>query len=81
MFTIIDGLKIEYTEAGTKDGIPVLLLHGWGSSFDVYKGIMNALSKKLPPYMIPAVVKKVDSLPQLPNGKLNRKILEEQENG
>ena len=45
------------------------------------KGIMNALSKKLPPYMIPAVVKKVDSLPQLPNGKLNRKILEEQENG
>lgn len=46
VFTIIDGLKIEYTEAGTKDGIPVLLLHGWGSSFDVYKGIMNALSDR-----------------------------------
>lgn len=37
----VKGLKIEYTEQGS--GIPVLLLHGWGSSFDVYKGIMGAL--------------------------------------
>ena len=41
MFVDIDGLKIEYTEKG--EGIPVLLLHGWGSSFDVYKGITEAL--------------------------------------
>ncbi|MCQ2449231.1 MAG: alpha/beta hydrolase [Clostridia bacterium] len=41
MEVLIDGLKIEYTEQGS--GIPVLLLHGWGSSFDVYKGVMAAL--------------------------------------
>lgn len=41
MEVIIDGMKIEYTETGS--GIPVLLLHGWGSSFDVYRGIMSAL--------------------------------------
>ena len=41
MNIIIDGLDIQYTEVGT--GIPVLLLHGWGSSFDVYKGIMDTL--------------------------------------
>ncbi len=41
MIIDIDGLKIEYTEKG--EGIPVLLLHGWGSSFDVYKGITEAL--------------------------------------
>lgn len=40
----IDGLKIEYTEQGT--GIPVLLLHGWGSSYDVYKGIISSLSDR-----------------------------------
>ncbi len=38
----IDGLNIEYTESGS--GQPVLLLHGWGSSFDVYKGIINTLN-------------------------------------
>ena len=37
----IDGLNIEYTEEG--QGIPVLLLHGWNSSFEVYKGIISAL--------------------------------------
>lgn len=42
MFIEIKGLKTEYTECG--EGTPVLLLHGWGSSFDVYKGIMSALS-------------------------------------
>ena len=40
----IDGLDIEYIEQGT--GIPVLLLHGWGSSYDVYKGIINTLSNR-----------------------------------
>ncbi len=44
MEVIIDGMKIEYTEAGS--GIPVLLLHGWGSSFEVYRGIMSALSDR-----------------------------------
>lgn len=38
----IDGLNIEYTEQGS--GIPVLFLHGWGSSFEFYKNIMSALS-------------------------------------
>lgn len=45
MFTEIDGLKIEYEISGSGD-IPVLLLHGWGSSFDVYKGIVAALSDR-----------------------------------
>ncbi len=45
MEVIIDSLKIEYTETGSGD-IPVLLLHGWASSFDVYRGIMNALSDR-----------------------------------
>lgn len=41
MFVDIDGLNIEYSDTGS--GIPILLLHGWGSSFDVYKGITSAL--------------------------------------
>ena len=41
MNVIIDGLNIEYTEKG--EGIPVLLLHGWGSSYDVYGGVISAL--------------------------------------
>ena len=44
MNIVIDGLNIEYTEVGS--GTPVLLLHGWNSSFDVYKGIMSALSDR-----------------------------------
>lgn len=44
MVVNIDGLNIEYTEKGS--GIPVLLLHGWGSSFDVYNGIMLALEDR-----------------------------------
>lgn len=40
----IDGLNIEYTEQG--NGIPVLLLHGWGSTFDVYKGIIASLQNR-----------------------------------
>lgn len=41
MFVTIDGLKINYTDEGK--GIPVLLLHGWGSSNTVYAGIINTL--------------------------------------
>lgn len=44
MFVEIDGLNIEYSDTGS--GIPVLLLHGWGSSFDVYKGIISALCER-----------------------------------
>lgn len=40
----IDGLNIEYSDSGK--GIPVLLLHGWGSSFDVYKGVIAELSNR-----------------------------------
>lgn len=44
MFTTVKGLKIEYTEKGT--GKPVLLLHGWGSSFAVYQRIMSVLGDR-----------------------------------
>ena len=37
----IDDLKINYTDIG--EGTPVLLLHGWGSSCDVYNGFINTL--------------------------------------
>lgn len=45
MEIVIDGLKIEYTDTST-DKPPILLLHGWGSSFDVYKGIIATLSDR-----------------------------------
>ena len=41
MFISIDGLNINYTDEG--EGAPVLLLHGWGSSNEVYKGFINTL--------------------------------------
>ena len=44
MFINIKGLNIEYSDTGS--GIPVLLLHGWGSSFDTYKGVISALSDR-----------------------------------
>lgn len=44
MFISIDGLNIEYTEQGS--GTPVLLLHGWGASFDTYKGIIATLQNR-----------------------------------
>ena len=40
----IDGLNIEYTEEGS--GKPVLLLHGWNSSYTVYNGIINLLKNR-----------------------------------
>lgn len=46
MEIMIDGLKIEYTDTAT-DKPAALLLHGWGSSFGVYKGITAALSDRL----------------------------------
>ncbi|MCH5246899.1 MAG: amino acid adenylation domain-containing protein [Muribaculaceae bacterium] len=37
--------------------------------------IREKLSKKLPPYMVPLHLTKMESFPLLPNGKVNRKIL------
>lgn len=51
MNVCINGLNIEYTREGTGD-IPVLLMHGWGSSFDVYKGIMTALGDRCTLYAL-----------------------------
>ncbi len=44
MFVNIDGLNIEYCEQGS--GTPVLLLHGWGASFDTYRGVINTLKDR-----------------------------------
>lgn len=44
MIINIDGLNIEYTEQG--EGTPVLLLHGWGASFDTYRGVINTLKNR-----------------------------------
>ena len=44
MNVLIDGLNINYTDEGS--GTPVLLLHGWGSSCDVYKGFINTLKPR-----------------------------------
>ncbi len=41
----IMGMKINYFDEG--EGNTVLLLHGWGSSLDVWKPYVNALSSKL----------------------------------
>ena len=44
MFLTIKGLKTEYMEKG--EGTPVLLLHGWGSSYKFFDGIINNLSSR-----------------------------------
>ncbi len=44
MFITVKGLKTEYIEEG--NGTPILLLHGWGSSFDVYRGIIATLKER-----------------------------------
>ncbi len=40
----IDGLNIEYTEQG--EGTPLLLLHGWGSSYKFYEAIISTFSDR-----------------------------------
>ena len=40
----INGLNIEYTDVG--EGAPILLLHGWGSSFKFYENIIKNLSTR-----------------------------------
>ena len=44
MNVLIDGLKINYIDEG--EGTPVLLLHGWGSSGEVYRGFINTLKSR-----------------------------------
>ena len=44
MFINIDGLNIEYTEKG--NGKPILLLHGWGSSYKFYEKIIDSFCDK-----------------------------------
>ena len=43
--TVINGININYTDEGT--GSTVLLLHGWGSSIDIWRPLINSLSGKL----------------------------------
>lgn len=51
MFTEIKGLKTEYQIWGEGD-IPVLLLHGWGASFDTYRGMAAALGDRCRLYAV-----------------------------
>ena len=51
MFCKLLDLNIEYSVSGDGD-IPVLLLHGWGASFDTYKGVINALSDRCKLYAL-----------------------------
>ena len=51
MQTVISGLKTEYMISGEGD-TPVVLLHGWGSSFDVYKSVIAALRDRCKFYAV-----------------------------
>ncbi len=51
MFTEIKGLKTEYLVSG-KGETPVLLLHGWGASFDTYRGVISALDDRCKLYAV-----------------------------
>lgn len=51
MFTEIKGLKTEYEIFGSGN-TPVLLLHGWGASFDTYRGIASALADRCTLYAV-----------------------------
>ena len=44
MKTVINGIETNYQTAG--QGEAVLLLHGWGSSLEPYRQLMNLLAKK-----------------------------------
>ncbi len=51
MFTEIMGLKTEYEIFGNGE-TQVLLLHGWGASFDTYRGIASALGDRCKLYAV-----------------------------
>ena len=66
-FDLEDGTTILcgfYTQEGDK------------SKEEMNSAIMQALSEKLPPYMIPTVLVKLDSIPLNANGKIDRKAIE-----
>ncbi len=42
VFTEIDQLKIHYKQTG--EGRPVVMLHGWGTSLDLFEDLQNSLS-------------------------------------
>ncbi|MDR1754337.1 MAG: alpha/beta hydrolase [Eubacterium sp.] len=42
MYTEIDGIKLKYIDEGK--GEAILLLHGWGCSGEIYRGIIDFLS-------------------------------------
>lgn len=44
------------------------------------KEITEKLKERLPKYMIPTIFHKIEALPLLANGKLNRRIMGEWEN-
>lgn len=50
MFHYYDGLKIYYEKIG--DGDPVVFLHGWGCSLDIFKSITDRISNKYCIYLI-----------------------------
>jgi amino acid adenylation domain-containing protein len=54
-------------------------LVGFVTTSDGYEfddsNILQYLYKKLPGYMVPAAIKKIDSFPQTPNGKIDKKAL------
>lgn len=43
-FVVVDGVRLRYVDAGA--GPPVLLLHGFGSSIEVWAGQMPALARR-----------------------------------
>lgn len=48
----IEGINLHYTEVGPNDGIPIILLHGWGCNHSTLKSIENILSEKMHVYSL-----------------------------
>src|SRR5689334_1361461 len=45
-FVDVAGVQVFYREAGPRDGIPVLLLHGFPSASHQYRRLMDALGAR-----------------------------------
>lgn len=43
----IDGLKIHYEESGPRDGVPVVLMHGWGCDHTTVRSIAASLNPSM----------------------------------
>lgn len=48
----IEGLKIHYSESGPDDGIPILLMHGWGCNNTTLASIERLLNPRMKVYSI-----------------------------